>query len=315
MDSQPNDDMEYFEALEANPGGDGICSDNDCPCGYPGTKIPRGGGYIYISQAVVEFRRDARTVREAESKIARLNETTRNGSALLLDQNTVTATLMCEQGARKRGLDLEVAAADARYWWKTNLVPLRPTPLAVKASHNVEPGTASPAPIPTPPARGVSDNPVAKKRLDAAYKAFEVGESLKSVLQRCDDLLQLDPGWADVYNLKGMVLEDLNRPVDATAAYREAIRLMPSLSDARDNLDELEGRMEKRPVKATARPVKKTGRRVLEVVLGFILLAVSLWLLIYFTSSQNSASSSLCVLAILPIVGVILLARGFSGKG
>lgn len=118
--------MDYFEVPEALPGQDGICSDNDCPCGFPGATIPRGSGYIYISEAVVDFRRDARSVREAEQKMARMQQRMN----VVFGQNVVTATLMCEQGARKRGLDLEVAAADARHWWDTGMVPLRATPLA-----------------------------------------------------------------------------------------------------------------------------------------------------------------------------------------
>jgi hypothetical protein len=118
--------MEYFELPEARPGQDGLCSDNDCPCGYPGAIIPRGSGYMYISKDVVEFRRDARSVREAERKKARWQQQ----SGVLPFQNLFTSTLMCEQGARKRGLDLDVAAADAKYWWETGLVPLRATPLA-----------------------------------------------------------------------------------------------------------------------------------------------------------------------------------------
>ena len=35
---------------------------------------------------------------------------------------------LCEQGARRRGLDLRVAAADAEYVFKSGWCPLRPTP-------------------------------------------------------------------------------------------------------------------------------------------------------------------------------------------
>jgi hypothetical protein len=118
----------YMEVPEANPGGDGICSDNDCPCGYPGATIPRGSGYIYISQEVVDFRRDAPSMREAERKIANLRQDL--GGTVVFGQGIFAPILMCEQGARKRGLDLQVAAADARYWWETGLVPLRATPAA-----------------------------------------------------------------------------------------------------------------------------------------------------------------------------------------
>jgi hypothetical protein len=37
--------------------------------------------------------------------------------------------LVCERGAKLRNLDLEVAAADAKYWWETGRVPLRATPI------------------------------------------------------------------------------------------------------------------------------------------------------------------------------------------
>jgi len=38
--------------------------------------------------------------------------------------------LMCEQGARLRRLNLDIASADAAHWWDTGKVPLRPTPFA-----------------------------------------------------------------------------------------------------------------------------------------------------------------------------------------
>jgi ankyrin repeat protein len=127
----PNDKMEYFRVSEANPGRDGVCSDNDCPCGFPGASIPRGTGYIYVSKAVVDFRRDARSEREAEEKVSRMQRT---DAMVFLGQDVAVSTLMCEQGARKRGLDLKVAAADARHWWETGSVPLRATPLASEPS-------------------------------------------------------------------------------------------------------------------------------------------------------------------------------------
>jgi tetratricopeptide (TPR) repeat protein len=42
-----------------------------------------------------------------------------------------------------------------------------------------------------------------------------------------------------------MVLQDLERPQEAVAAYREALRLVPSYSDAQENLSDLEKQMEK----------------------------------------------------------------------
>jgi hypothetical protein len=83
---------------------------------------------MYVSKEVVDFRRDALTVQASEQKVALMRQ--RMGTFILFGQNVITSTLMCEQGAKKRGLDMNVAAADAKYWWKTGLVPLRATPLA-----------------------------------------------------------------------------------------------------------------------------------------------------------------------------------------
>ena len=77
---------------------------------------------------MVDFHKDARTVKEAYEKIARLKKQAAS-SGDLVNEGSFTPILMCEKGARKRGLDLTIAAADARYWWQTGLVPLRETPL------------------------------------------------------------------------------------------------------------------------------------------------------------------------------------------
>ena len=45
----------YQYRREAIPEDTGYCSDRECPC--PGTPIPRGTGYLYISEEAVEFMR------------------------------------------------------------------------------------------------------------------------------------------------------------------------------------------------------------------------------------------------------------------
>lgn len=121
----------YFESRP--PEGDGLCSDNECPCPPPGTPIPRGEGFLYVPPTVVEMRRDAPTLDDLMDKQLRQVE----GDQLAGDFRYATVVprqgiyhpiLMCRQGARRRGLDLETAARDAAFWWKTWLVPLRPTP-------------------------------------------------------------------------------------------------------------------------------------------------------------------------------------------
>lgn len=119
--------MKYMQ-VSGNFRDPATCSDDDCPCGYPGATIPRGKGYIYISPDVVEFRQDCLTEEEAQQKIERMSKQT--GAVILAGAGVFAPILMCEQGARKRRLNLDIAAADARHWWETGEVPLRPTPLA-----------------------------------------------------------------------------------------------------------------------------------------------------------------------------------------
>ena len=120
-----------MECLEVpRPSGDGLCSDNECPCGLPGAAIPRGTGYLYMSREVVDYRRDARTVERVQRKVRRMEQ--QLDSMIVLGQGVASPILVCEEGAKLRGLDLEVAAADAKHWWETGLAPLRATPLSKK---------------------------------------------------------------------------------------------------------------------------------------------------------------------------------------
>ena len=117
--------MEYFESDV--PTGNGVCSDNACPC--PEVSIPKGTGYIYIDQSLVDFRRKFPTL-EAARKAMQEQHAQRKadfGGGVSMFY-TLGPILVCEEGARLRGLDLDVAAADARHWWGTGLVPLRATP-------------------------------------------------------------------------------------------------------------------------------------------------------------------------------------------
>jgi len=119
--------MAYFECTR--PSGDGKCSDNSCPCGFPGADIPRGSGYFFISEELVEMRRDARSISEIQVKIQTMQQ--QMGMTMMFGGSGVfMPILMCEMGARKRGIDMAVAAADARHYWETGLAPLRATPMA-----------------------------------------------------------------------------------------------------------------------------------------------------------------------------------------
>lgn len=105
------------------------CSDDSCPCGFPGTPIAWGEGYLYISPQVVETRRNARSHDAAEFLLSRMQaEAAARGAILVGGEKSLLPTLVCEQGARARHLDLNVARQDAITWWRTSMVPLRPSP-------------------------------------------------------------------------------------------------------------------------------------------------------------------------------------------
>jgi len=114
--------MEYFEVPQ--PDGNGLCSDNECPCAD--TIIPRGKGYLCISPDAVYFRRDALSVKEMHRKVENIESKT--NSSAIIDPEVSGAILTCEKCARQRNLDLKIAAADAAYWWEKGLAPLRATP-------------------------------------------------------------------------------------------------------------------------------------------------------------------------------------------
>lgn len=119
--------MKYIQVF-GNEHDPALCSDDGCPCGYPGASILRGQGYIYVSKEVAEFRADCLAEAEARRKIQRMSA--QLGGIITSGSGVFAPILMCEQGAKKRGIDLDVAATDAKHWWKTGEVPCRPTPLA-----------------------------------------------------------------------------------------------------------------------------------------------------------------------------------------
>lgn len=118
-------EMESLDYFEQPPHpGTALCSYPPCPCDE--VSIPQGEGYLYVTKECVEFRRNARTFDEAEKKLGYIQDGI--GAVILSGYGEFSPILMCEEGAKMLDLDLDTAAADARRWWKTGMVPLAPTP-------------------------------------------------------------------------------------------------------------------------------------------------------------------------------------------
>jgi hypothetical protein len=112
----------YFDCTP--PSGNGRCSDNACPC--PEVEIPRGKGYLFIGQDLVDFRRKY----PGEEQAGAATESRMRGAGFSGGFYSISPVLVCEQGAKLRNLDLKVAADDAAHWWAKGKVPLRATPIS-----------------------------------------------------------------------------------------------------------------------------------------------------------------------------------------
>ena len=82
------------------------------------------------------MRQDALTWEQLTTKKREMEK--RLGATVIFDIGTANPVFLCDQGARRRNLDLEVSAADAANWAKTGSVPLRATPVLNDDERKVE---------------------------------------------------------------------------------------------------------------------------------------------------------------------------------
>jgi hypothetical protein len=110
--------------------GTSVCSDDQCPCDEwaPESQMPPAQGYMYIAPEVVEFRKDCLSVESLERKLKKIEAET--GGIIFGGKNVMHPVVVCEQGARLRNLDLQVAAQDFDLWMSCGRIPCRPTPCA-----------------------------------------------------------------------------------------------------------------------------------------------------------------------------------------
>jgi hypothetical protein len=128
-EADANRPLEYVRDDGWPAQGDGRCSDNACPCPQPGTLLPRGTGFLYVPEETVELRRQFREPEAARAEMKRkMAETSSQLGMPMFTTFRIGPILICELGARKRGLEMKVAAEDARHWWTSGEFPLRPTP-------------------------------------------------------------------------------------------------------------------------------------------------------------------------------------------
>jgi tetratricopeptide (TPR) repeat protein len=79
----------------------------------------------------------------------------------------------------------------------------------------------------------------AKNHLEQAYNYYEEAEAFEKALEECETAIELDPYLADAHNLRGVLLEELGRPLDALGAYKKALQLDPDFVEAEENLSTL----------------------------------------------------------------------------
>jgi hypothetical protein len=113
--------LEFIECEKIQ--GVGYCSDNECSCTL--TQLSSGGGYIYISPEVAEFRKDALSLVEVKIKLEQQSQ-----AGEYISVSKYAPILVCEIAAQKRNLDMAIAKADAQMFWREGRVPLRATPWA-----------------------------------------------------------------------------------------------------------------------------------------------------------------------------------------
>ena len=69
-----------------------------------------------------------------------------------------------------------------------------------------------------------------------AYTYYEDTEEFEQALAACEAALDLEPELAEAHNLRAIILEELDRPLEAWRAYEQALRLEPDFAEAKDNM-------------------------------------------------------------------------------
>ncbi len=78
----------------------------------------------------------------------------------------------------------------------------------------------------------------AEEHLQKAYGFYRRG-SYESALEECESAISIDASIADAHNLRGALLEELDRTAEALASYETAVGIEPGFAEAEENLSGL----------------------------------------------------------------------------
>lgn len=82
----------------------------------------------------------------------------------------------------------------------------------------------------------------AEQHLQQAFDLYD-SEDFQKALEICEIALRLDSHLADAHNLRGILLEELNKPLNALGAYRKALKFDPDFIEAQENLEALQAEL------------------------------------------------------------------------
>lgn len=114
----------------------------------------------------------------------------------------------------------------------------------------------------------------AQQHLEKAQAAYDGALRLKSALAHCDRAIEYDPDLPEAHNLRGLVLDALDREAEAIEAYREAVRLKPDFDEARESLQEAEAERASAPREEKQAPSRPVNWRKVILIPAVLLLIV-----------------------------------------
>jgi len=103
------------------------CSDERCDCNE--IELFQNDSYIFISNELVEFRRDCLTNIKFDEKIDQIKKDNEIDNFTFIGGIAPKPIIMCKSAAQRNKLHLGRANSDAKLWWLENKLPLESTPI------------------------------------------------------------------------------------------------------------------------------------------------------------------------------------------